>query len=1357
MTEGSETATCTVCAQTATSAIPKHNHNYVEKEKIDEGGVTMLVVECAYCANKLTVRDDVSIDTLNQPAREHNVPTDYTFEVVGVDHESGLRQQLNIINASFDGTQYEDSTDAQISYDAKPTGNGTWSITPTTDYQPGTTYVAKLSGNLNFSDYHGDQLYFSTGKENTCELEFHDQLKLLAVLDSQNAGYFPYELQYSDASQYVYAILGKVDDLAIGDIVCVGNILSEQDLLTTTVTDCFFGKIHDIIRGQDGRWTLVMMSASIDEVFSKYEIYQDYQVDFSQVEIPDTLLNEMTEEFKASESYHEFLAQIKIASENYLEARGLRASEKSIKDYLDGIKFEDVVPITEGTSYENYTITFPFEGSYTMDTEDKSASLKIWFKASVKMVFKIRLDHEINWWELVINTGLTKALAIESLSFHMEEITTLAFSFGIDFTYKLGQSPHTDYVYNTETKKLHRGDCASLNITGSGKIESITNTQLLEFYASGKYPECKRCKPISKLYDTCYLVNETTDTFHTSSCFHVQNHISEYTPYSVHEFTYEQMTAMYEACKDCAPINAGKIDQDEFDRLMQESLTSGDWSKTLQEITALSPKPSSKGKTFDLVDIPIPGPALILGANIDIDFVIDFTFTASLKYEFKVEKTIVVGFDYDKSDFFEGDQKALNTYSENPDPVILENHISLMGKAKLKMGLQFSLHVYVLSSEKIGLASIDVTANVGAYATLSGVLDISFVENKNTYAAAQLELGVYMQFSVQLNLVKLGNEEGLAHPKYSTEEFTFPLAQIGYDRAYYAFSETPDVLELTDTSYVFDPQTYLSVVYFDLDSFKNKTDVLSFAGLDGQYAVHLSLANGNTYCTIRGDRLLVNPDAPEEFTDTLRVTVSSLSDWIERGTNSVYYLGSYTVELHYKNPRISEETETDPPETETDPPETETDPPETETNPPESSGLRFTSNGDGTCYVSSIGTCTDTDIVIPSVSPAGDKVTSIGVSAFHGCSSLTSITIPDSVTSIGQYAFYYCSSLTGITIPDSVTWIGYDAFSYCSSLTSITIPDGVTIIVISAFSHCSSLTSITIPDSVTSIGQYAFQGCSSLTSITIPDSVTRICDYAFPGCSSLTSITIPDSVTSIGNFAFTGCSSLTSITIPDSVTSIGRSAFSDCSSLTSITIPDSVTSIDKYAFKDCRSLTSITFQGTTAQWTAIEKGPWWNDYTPSYTIHCTDGTIAKDGTITPNTPTYSSGLLFTSNGDGTCSVSGSAFSYTYTEVVIPSVSPAGDKVTSIGDGAFSGCSSLTSITIPDSITSIGAIAFVDCDNLTSITIPDSVTTIGMAAFFGCSSLTSITFQGTKAQWNAIDKMIAWTITIHCTDGDIVKE
>ena len=133
------------------------------------------------------------------------------------------------------------------------------------------------------------------------------------------------------------------------------------------------------------------------------------------------------------------------------------------------------------------------------------------------------------------------------------------------------------------------------------------------------------------------------------------------------------------------------------------------------------------------------------------------------------------------------------------------------------------------------------------------------------------------------------------------------------------------------------------------------------------------------------------------------------------------------------------------------------------------------------------------------------------------------------VVSIGSSAFSGCRSLTSVTIPNSVTSIGVGAFDSCSGLTSVTIGNGVTSIGVNAFTECCSLTSITIGNSLTSIGGSAFSGCSSLTSVTIPESVTSIGNYAFDSCTNLTSVIIGSGVTNIGEWAFCDCSSLTDV------------------------------------------------------------------------------------------------------------------------------------------------------------------------------------------------------------------------------------
>ena len=276
--------------------------------------------------------------------------------------------------------------------------------------------------------------------------------------------------------------------------------------------------------------------------------------------------------------------------------------------------------------------------------------------------------------------------------------------------------------------------------------------------------------------------------------------------------------------------------------------------------------------------------------------------------------------------------------------------------------------------------------------------------------------------------------------------------------------------------------------------------------------------------------------------------------------------------------------------------------------------------------------------------------------------------------------------------------------------------------------YYNTVEKIVVEEGVTSLGDHAFSGYSKLKTITLPNSLKEISFYVFYNCKSLESLSIPRNVEIIGtglkstpiinsdklvsinvdpdnqvfdsrnncnavirtsdNTLVLGCKNTV---IPDDVTTIGHKSFMCCNGLSSVEIPDGVTSIEWYAFAYCSNLETITIPNSVKQidGTAFEGTPWY-DYQPDGLLYINDVAYRYKGTMPENT------------------------SLTLREGTV-----------SISSNAFTNCTNLVSVNIPNSVVSIGSVAFYNCSSLTSITIPNSVTSLGDNAFSGCTGLSSV--------------------------------
>ena len=413
----------------------------------------------------------------------------------------------------------------------------------------------------------------------------------------------------------------------------------------------------------------------------------------------------------------------------------------------------------------------------------------------------------------------------------------------------------------------------------------------------------------------------------------------------------------------------------------------------------------------------------------------------------------------------------------------------------------------------------------------------------------------------------------------------------------------------------------------------------------------------------------------------------------------------------------------------------------------ESRGLAFRSAENNTCYVTGIGTCQDTNLVIPATSPNGETVEGVDDMAFYACQQINYVHFPDTVKSIGEAAFLKCRRLSSVEL-NNVETIGNFAFCECD-FRSISIPQSVKSIGRAAFCINHSLSSVHVhPDNpyyrsaryglidnqtntlivgcvddgfvfldsdegVNAIGDYAFYGNEALRWFDTNGVIEKVGVYAFSGCKNVTEIGIDEGMKEIGAGAFSGCSSLQYMKLCDSVTYIGTEMkggmvssnglgiLQGCTSLKKVYIGIGITEIPAYTFSGCINLTKIEPH--------IEQGYLKNVKSIGFNAFKNCQSLTE--IPLPN------GLETIHNGAFV-----NCFQLKCLEIPEQVTFPTGTY------GLFRNCHNLESVNLPTNTERIDNSCFNNCSSLKSFVIPSGVTEIEETAFWGCYSLESLTVE-----------------------------
>ena len=435
----------------------------------------------------LNCGDELFYSTFNETDVEPDFLTDqdqnFSFDIITAMGEDFIKNNLIIFDYYFYHTQYEDRPEARIEFNVTAKGDNVYTITAANNYAYDTTYVAVLGDDMTFDTHPGTELIFKIIEDPNHEnsYSYNEGIVFLHKLEKTNGGYYPYQLVSGEDGGHIYIIINKVDGIAIGQTLCLGEITSFEEI--AGASDCYFGLVEQISRLGDGSYMISLSEPDLQDVFDELDISYDQEINFDNNAINiETAKANIIDSLYSNEEFVKFLSVLNLSTSKYFEDNGYTAVELSnTKSFMDNIS------LTPSITFNGGVVETKVLGTVAIPIKDSKNELLGLFAVNFEISMESRFQLDVSY---KIKTSLF-GIKFNNFDLEITQTDTVGLTFGISI--ELSDYAESEYVINTATGELHRSCCVYVTRADEGiSFEGVSANE-----AENVSERCSYCNPLN--------------------------------------------------------------------------------------------------------------------------------------------------------------------------------------------------------------------------------------------------------------------------------------------------------------------------------------------------------------------------------------------------------------------------------------------------------------------------------------------------------------------------------------------------------------------------------------------------------------------------------------------------------------------------------------------------------------------------------------------------------------------------------------------------------------------------------------------------------------------------------------------